>query len=161
MPERRFLNIKVRNVKKKSCVVLKWCESGKQEWITHALNDPEPAVEEFYAALAAFKPLVLKWVASTQSKKPGEGEVRILGVATKYTDDGKYKVVLSATTPIPGFAGPLVLNFPSIVPTPEMDSLLVALEEQAGAYIDGVRGQLEMDLPDEGTDEDADDELEV
>ena len=69
----------------------------------------------------------------------------------------RMSVTCCRNTMIPGFGSPLVLNFPSLVPEGEMDDLLVELDRQAGAYIDGARGQLQLSLDEE----DDEDEVEV
>ena len=157
--ERKFLNVKIRNVRKQIHTQLTWREPGKGDWVTRSLDDPEPAAESFYEALTAFIPWVQARLAAAigMVKISIAGEMKILGVSYKYSDEGDYHVMVSATMALPGFNSPLVLNFPPSTPDKELKSLLEQLQNEAGFYIEGERGQLEMDLEpgEEGADTDG------
>ena len=156
--QRRFLNIKVRRVRKKTHIVLDWREPTTQEdWEKRGLDCPVPATETFYEALANLKPYVLKWMAAALNIDPDNvaAEVKVLGASYTYDEQGGYHVVVSATVPVPGFTPPLVLNFPQVIPDKNLKTILDDLEIEASSYIEGERGQLELPLPEEGADDDA------
>ena len=162
--QRRFLNIKVKHVRKKSHILLGWREPGNTEdWVTKGLDDPAPATENFYEAMANLKPYVLKWLASAMNIKTANvtAEVRVLGASYTYDDQGGYHVIISATIPVPGFTPPLVLNFPQVIPDKNLKPVLDDLEIEASCYIEGERGQMELPLPEEGADDDAQKALNV
>ena len=150
--DRRFLNIKSQvDRRRKEPVqktILEWQEPGKQGWAKHGLEESEPAAESFHEALANFAPWVKERLASALNVDPGNtsATIRVLGAAYNYSDDGSFKITLSATLDVPGQGSPLVQNFTHIVPDRKLQTLLTDLEAEAGAYIDGERGQLQMEL---------------
>ena len=159
--ERRFLNIKTktdrRSKEPKHTTILEWLEPSKGDgWAKHSLEETEPPVESFFESLSAFAPQVKAWLASALNVDPENtsADLKILGAAYSYKDDGSYTIVLSATMAVPGLSAPLVLNFSQIVPEKTLRLLLVELADQSAQYVEGVRGQLALPLPDEGADVD-------
>ena len=134
-------------------VELSWEESEGGNWVTRSLSDPAPAVDEFYDAFDALREDFLDPVGLGHDRT-----LTVYGVSYTYNKDGGAFVVLSGGLVLEGYNAPLVLNMPRHAPSGALTGRLTDLEHQAGLYIDGTRGQLEMAFtePDDGDEEDED-----
>jgi len=143
---RRFL--KIGRGFSKPGVTLGWSEGcADGGWVKRTLSDPHPATEGLNAAFDALLPTFVKPLGLSKAQQQ---ELRVIGVHLTYTKEGEASLQVSAARPLAGFSSPYCATLPKQAPDKDLQALIDALSEKAEAYIDGEKGQLEMELEPEG-----------
>jgi hypothetical protein len=149
---RRFHRIK-RNFAKPG-IKLTWVEGASDEWVKRSVEDPHPATDDFNVAFDALAPFLDDAVGHTQAQ---QNALIMLGANFTYNKEGEAFVSLSGARTLEGYKALLAINLPSFVPSGLLQKALDDLEFEAGEYLDGKKGQLELPLevddePDEQSD---------
>jgi len=124
-------------------ITLKWSEGcADGGWIRRMLGDPHPATEGFNAAFDALLPTFVKPLGLDAAQRQG---LRVIGAHMTYTKEGDVSLQVSAARPLAGFSSPYCATLPKQTPDKALQTLIDALSAKAEAYIDGKKGQLEME----------------
>lgn len=153
-PLKRFT--KIRHGK---TVAIEWTSEkttagGAKEHVDHQLECPEGPRPSFKSALQGFAAFFLAIIGAP---KEWEDKTVITGVSINYEDDGRRGIILTASRKCPYGAAPVAMNTPLLKesmdpaketgPTywlPKMEELVAVLEQEAEAYLNGDRAQVEM-----------------
>jgi len=122
---------------------LAWAEPLGGDWVKRSIEDPHPATDAFNGAFDNIAPFINGPCGHTAAQAQ---QLRVTCVLFKYSKKGSVTAELCAIRPLEGYTKPLNVNLHEVAPAGELQKALDDLAFEAEEYLDGKKGQLELDL---------------